>query len=213
MIQWIATVQEGNYLSGIAAMNDLIAMFPRDKHLYYLAANWLMGEQGYEQAHHLLHKALEIDPDYAAALNDLAYVHAHNREFEEAIAAMDRYAALLPREPSPQDTYAEISRMARIARNQLEELAGTNRNRVIQECWHGAAGEVLAAQGKFKDAIPELEEDKDNPATLALLIKEYGEAGEVDKGKGAEGRLRTTNMPTTERALAASNAWGKATGK
>src|SRR3974390_625099 len=33
LIQWIANVQEGNYVAGIAAMNDMLAMFPRDPHL------------------------------------------------------------------------------------------------------------------------------------------------------------------------------------
>src|SRR5215813_1182531 len=112
MIRWVALIAEGKYLDGIAAMNDMIAMFPRDKHVYYLAANWLMGVQGHEQAHHLLHKALEIDPEFAPALNNLAYLHAHDREFGEALEAMDRYAALLPKEPNPQDSYGEILRMA-----------------------------------------------------------------------------------------------------
>src|SRR5882762_8672500 len=74
LVRWIATTQEGNFLEGIAAMNDMIAMFPRDKHVYYLAANWLMGVQGHEQAHHLLHKALDIDAEFAPALNNLAYL-------------------------------------------------------------------------------------------------------------------------------------------
>src|SRR6201982_3331777 len=43
MIQWIANVQEGNYIAGISAMNDMLAMFPKDKHLLYLDGNWPMG--------------------------------------------------------------------------------------------------------------------------------------------------------------------------
>jgi len=370
MIQWIVMVQEGHFLDGIAAMNDMISMFPHDKHVYYVAANWLMGVQGNEQAHHLLHKALEIDPDYAPALNNLAYLHARNREFTEALQAMDRYAALLPKEPNPQDSYGEILRMAgrfdgalehyraalkvdasfntsqvgladtyalmgdqerarqeydkavdnepdhanrfdyrmqkaitwvreknyveadrqlwrvsveahgqsyelqeaqalrrmaqyaaddakalerlasaedalthrhnlspsdrdeelaRILRlratrllqagnpdasqaalNQLEQLAAGNRDRVIQECWHGAAGEMLAAQGKFKEAVPELEEDQDNPETLALLVRAYKETGAADKSQATADRLRTTNMPSLEQARAASVARDKA---
>lgn len=361
MIQWIAGTQEGNDLAGIAAMNDMLAMFPRDKHLYYVAADWLMGEQGEEQAGRLLHKALEIDPDFAPALNDLAYVYARGRQFDAALQAMDRYVKLLPKEPNPQDSYAEISRMAgrfeaalehyraalaidpnfnssqvglgdtyalmgeqeqarkeydnaiqqepdpatrfdyfmqkattwvrekryveadrefwraaaeahaqsyelqeaqalrrmaqyqadnevalerlasaeeslghrhnlsasihdqelahvlrlrvtrsmragkedaaRAALGRLEQMAASSRNRAIQLCWHGAAGERLMAQGKFKDAIPELEEDQDNPATLALLVEAYREVGAADKQRSAEERLRTTNLPTLEQAL------------
>jgi tetratricopeptide (TPR) repeat protein len=112
MIEWIAKVQEGDFLGGISAMNDMLEMFPKDKHLLYLAGNWLMGENGTDQAQRLFEKALAIDKNFPAALNDLAYVDARNRQFDKAFAAMDRYVALLPKEPNPQDSYGELSRMA-----------------------------------------------------------------------------------------------------
>lgn len=370
MVQWITNVEEGNYLDGVAAMNDMIAMFPRDKHVYYLAANWLMGVQGNEQAYHLLRKALEIDPDFAPVLNDLAYLYARNHEFDEALKAMDHYAALLPQEPNPQDSYGEILRMAgrfdgalehyraalaidpgfnssqlglgdtyalmgdqeharqeydkavtkepnqanrfdyrmqkaitwvreknyteadrelwrisveahaqsyelqeaqalrrmaqyaaddklalerlataedalthrqnlspsdrdeelahilrlqaarlvhasradtaQAALNRLGQLASGNRSSVIQECWHGAAGEMLVAQSNFKEAIPELEEDQDNPESLALLAKAYKEAGAGEKSRATEERLKSMNMPSLEQALSASGPREKA---
>ena len=46
-----------------------------------------------------MEKALAIDKNFPAALNDLAYVGARNREFDKAFAAMDRYVALLPKNP------------------------------------------------------------------------------------------------------------------
>ncbi|HUO25948.1 MAG TPA: tetratricopeptide repeat protein, partial [Candidatus Aquilonibacter sp.] len=112
MIEWIVKVQESDYIGGIAAMNDMLEMYPKDKHLLYLAANWLMGENGDEQAQVLLEKALAIDKNFPAALNDLAYVDARNRHFNKALAAMDRYVTLLPKEPNPQDSYGELDRMA-----------------------------------------------------------------------------------------------------
>jgi len=112
MVGWIAKVQQGNFIEGISLMNDLIEMYPKDKHLLYLAANWLMGENGTDQAQRLLEKALAIDRNFPAALNDLAYVEARNRQFDKAFAAMDRYVALLPKEPNPHDSYGELLRMA-----------------------------------------------------------------------------------------------------
>ena len=112
MVSWIVKVQEGDFMGGIAAMNDMLEMYPKDKHLYYLAGNWLMGENGNEQAQRLFEKALVIDKNFPAALNDFAYVAAHDRQFPKAFAAMDRYVALLPNEPNPQDSYGEIKRMA-----------------------------------------------------------------------------------------------------
>ena len=112
MIAWISKVQEGDFLGGITAMNDMLEMYPRDKHLLYLAGNWLMGENGDDQAQRFMEKALAIDKNFPAALNDLAYVEARHREFAKAFAAMDRYVVLLPKEPNPQDSFGELKRMA-----------------------------------------------------------------------------------------------------
>jgi tetratricopeptide (TPR) repeat protein len=112
MIAWIVKVQEGDFIGGISAMNDMLEMYPKDKHLFYLAGNWLMGEEGTEQAGKMMEKALAIDKNFPAALNDLAYVDAQNRQFAKAFVAMDRYVALLPKEPNPQDSYGELLRMA-----------------------------------------------------------------------------------------------------
>ncbi len=112
MIAWIVKVQEGDYLGGITAMNDLLELYPHDKHLLYLAGNWLMLENGDQQAQHIMENALAIDKNFPAALNDLAYLYARNRQFDKAFPAMDRYVALLPKEPNPQDSYGELKRMA-----------------------------------------------------------------------------------------------------
>src|SRR5205807_994885 len=112
MVAWIGKVQEGDFIGGISAMTCLLEMYPRDKHLLYLAANWLMAENGDDQAQRLLEKALRIDKNFPAALNDLAYVDARHQQFAKALAAMERYVALLPKEPNPQDSYGELLRMA-----------------------------------------------------------------------------------------------------
>lgn len=112
MIAWISKVQQGDFISGISSMNDMLELYPKDKHVLYLAANWLMGENGSDQAESLLKKALAIDKNFPAALNDLAYVDARNRKFDQALAAMDRYVVLLPNEPNPQDSYGELLRMS-----------------------------------------------------------------------------------------------------
>src|SRR5207302_8127874 len=91
MVAWISEVQEGDFIGGITAMNDMLEMYPRDKHLLYLAGNWLMGENGDDQAERFMQKALTLDKNFPAALNDLAYVEARHREFDNAFAAMDRY--------------------------------------------------------------------------------------------------------------------------
>lgn len=120
MVAWIWKVQEGDFIGGITAMNDMLEMYPRDKHLLYLAGNWLMAENGDDQAEHFFQKALAIDKNFPAALNDLAYVEARHRHFAKAFDAMDRYVGLLPNEPNPQDSYGELKRMAGDFENSLK---------------------------------------------------------------------------------------------
>ena len=76
LIRWLAGAQENDYLPAISAMNDLLAKYPRDQRLAYLAGDWLMKQQRYEQAVTVLERALALFPDYAAALNDVAYGYA-----------------------------------------------------------------------------------------------------------------------------------------
>jgi len=112
LIRWLADAQEDNYLPAIAAMNDLLAMFPDDHRLAFLAGDWLTLQQRYEQATVVLQHALALYHDYPAALNDIAYTYAFAGDFDKAFAEMERYAALEPDEPNPHDSYGEILRMA-----------------------------------------------------------------------------------------------------
>ena len=370
MIQWIANVQEGNFIPGIAAMNDMLAMYPKDKRLLYLAGNWLMAENVNAPAETMLEKALAIDKNYPAALNDIAYVYARNRQFDKAFKAMDRYVAVLPNEPNPHDSYGELLRMAgnfegalhhyrmalkidpdfvtsqlglgdtyalmgnqqqarieydkaiqkapspadrldytmqkaltlvredqlaeadkafadvaekahtddlpleeaqahrrmaeyqgddlvalkhletaesvlqqgksisesdreeeksRILRHRViranhsgnQELAATtlhelekmanvdSRNAVIQSSYHAAAGAVLMSQQKYAEAIPQLEEDEDDPFSMQLLSQAYSQTEANEKMHLLEAKLRGTNVPTLEQALVVPAARSK----
>jgi tetratricopeptide (TPR) repeat protein len=112
LIQWITSVKENKFVAGISAMNDMQEMFPKDKRLAFLAGNWMMGQNSYEQAQKTLERALAIDKNYPPVLNDLAYCYAYSRKFPQAFEVMDRYVAVLPNLPNPQDSYAEILRMS-----------------------------------------------------------------------------------------------------
>src|SRR5580693_7740445 len=68
LIRWLADAQENDYLPAIAAMNDLLTKYPQDAKLAYLAGNWLIQQQRYEQAIGVLERAVALNPDYAAAL-------------------------------------------------------------------------------------------------------------------------------------------------
>jgi tetratricopeptide (TPR) repeat protein len=112
LIRWMAGAQEGNYVPAIAAMNDLLGRYPQDQRLTFWAGAWFLNQQRYGQAILVLERALTLNPDYPAALNELAYAYAYSGDFGKAFGAMDRYVALQPNEPNPHDSYGELLRMA-----------------------------------------------------------------------------------------------------
>jgi len=58
MIAWIVKVQEGDFIGGISAMNDMLEMYPKDKASVLSGpANWLMGEEGADQAGRMMGKS------------------------------------------------------------------------------------------------------------------------------------------------------------
>ncbi|HKD03843.1 MAG TPA: tetratricopeptide repeat protein [Terriglobales bacterium] len=111
LIRWLGEVQEDNYVPAIAAMNDLLARYPRDKRLLFLAGRWLVHQERYSQGIVILERAVALDADYPAALNELGYAYAYSGDFEKGIAAMERYVDLEPDQPNPHDSYGEILRL------------------------------------------------------------------------------------------------------
>jgi tetratricopeptide (TPR) repeat protein len=112
LIAWFDGVRENEYLSGIAAMNDLLQQYPQDKHLLVWAGSWLFHQKEYELAQERLEQAAAIDPDFASPLNDLGYIYAYLGDYHHALQVMQHYVALLPGQPNPEDSYAEILRIA-----------------------------------------------------------------------------------------------------
>jgi tetratricopeptide (TPR) repeat protein len=112
LISWLSGVQEDNYVPAIVAMNDLLSQFPGDQQLAFLAGRWLVDQERYAQSIVVLERAVALEPDYPAALNELAYAYAFSGDFDKGIAAMDRYLALQPDQPNPHDSYGEILRLA-----------------------------------------------------------------------------------------------------
>src|SRR5215469_12362001 len=112
MVRWVAGIHENNYVDGISAMNDLLALYPNDKRLNFLVGYWLYKQDQYDFAEKLTLKALQVDPDYATAYNQLGYLYSRRGEYDKAIEATGKYVKLLPNEPNPHDSYGEMLRLS-----------------------------------------------------------------------------------------------------
>ena|ERR1700694_3053589 len=111
IIDWLSDSSKGQWIPAIQAMNDLQNTYKNHREIAWLSGMWLTNQQQWGRAIEMYRRAIEIDGNFADAWNSVAYCYARTRDFEKAFAAMKRYTGLLPREPNPQDSFAEISRM------------------------------------------------------------------------------------------------------
>jgi tetratricopeptide (TPR) repeat protein len=113
VIDWLANSSQAHSIPAIQAMNEALEKYPQDKHLRWLAGWWLLVDHNQSQrAVAMFERVMQIDPKFADAYNEAAYCYARMGNFDKAFANIKRYTELVPNEPNPQDTFAEISRMA-----------------------------------------------------------------------------------------------------
>jgi Flp pilus assembly protein TadD len=113
IIDWLANASQAKWVPAIQAMNEALTTYPHDKHLHWLAGWWLQLDQNQSQrAVAMFERVMQIDPKFADAYNEAAYCYARQGDMDKAFADIKRYTELVPNEPNPQDSFAEISRMA-----------------------------------------------------------------------------------------------------
>ena len=90
-----------------------------------------------------------------------------------------------------------------LAHTTLAQLAKLNDSddNIIQTEYEAASGALLFAAHKYKQSIPHLEQDTDNPLSLRLLASAYRRSGDVEGEKHIDGKLASVNDPTLEQAL------------
>jgi len=110
VIQWFQDAADHQLIPAITSMNDVLHKYPHDRWLVFLANSWLMAQTQYERAAAVYENSgITNSP---GLINNAAYTYANMRDFSKAFSLMDKYIALMPKDPNPQDSYAEILRMA-----------------------------------------------------------------------------------------------------
>ena len=99
----------------------------------------------------VLEEIVRLDDRQAFAYNMLAYAYASEGDLPRALAALDRYAALLPpNDPNPIDSRGDVLAV----NGRLEEgIAAYRRNQELNPTWFGMAANKIALiylhQGKY----------------------------------------------------------------
>jgi serine/threonine protein kinase/Flp pilus assembly protein TadD len=104
-----ASAVENNHEKAAQFLTKIVQMYPQEKDAYLLLGMYYSSYQGAPaQGVQYLQKALELDPGFPEAINQLAYIYAARGDFEEAVKYLKRYAATQPGDPNPFDSMAEI---------------------------------------------------------------------------------------------------------
>ena len=145
-------------------------------------------------------------PDYKDAVHHLkAAEHALNEGHAMSKSDREDQRALVLAVAAEKAAENKQMDVAAKAVQQLQTMAAGTRSSTIQVSYHAAAGAVLSEQGKYAEAIPHLEEDTENPASMLRLWTAYKQTGATEDARLMGAKLANLNEPTVEQALVVPN--------
>ncbi|MEJ2614145.1 MAG: tetratricopeptide repeat protein [Ignavibacteriaceae bacterium] len=86
----------------------LVTMYPDDERAHMLLGNFYYGQQNYQSAVEQYNKAAQIDSSFSLAYNMLGYGNRQLMNYDAAEKAFRKYIELIPNDPNPYDSYAEL---------------------------------------------------------------------------------------------------------
>jgi tetratricopeptide (TPR) repeat protein len=89
-------------------LEELATTYPLDPRAHFLLGFSQAGQQEFDAAIRSFTRATELDPEFSPAWNALGYAYRPLGRYEQAERAFKRYIALIPNEPNPYDSYAEL---------------------------------------------------------------------------------------------------------
>src|SRR5690349_4175437 len=89
-------------------LDKLAAAFPEDERVQFNLGGYYFGQQDYDEAIAHYKKATEIAPTYSVAYNLLGYSYRQRGDYSSAEEAFKKYIELIPNDPNPYDSYAEL---------------------------------------------------------------------------------------------------------
>ena len=108
IVKSLVAASENDQVAQASALKKLLAMYPKDPRAHTALANFLNGQQDFAGAAEHFEHATQIAPEWASAYNNLGYAYRSLDQLDKAKAAFEKYVELLPAEPNPQDSLAEL---------------------------------------------------------------------------------------------------------
>ncbi|MBA7660397.1 Serine/threonine-protein kinase PknD [subsurface metagenome] len=89
-------------------LKELVKKFPKEKRSRFDLGLECKERGLFNEAAGEFNQALELDPGYGNAINELAYNYSHMGNFEKAIEYFEKYSSVSPGDANPLDSMAEM---------------------------------------------------------------------------------------------------------
>ncbi|MDX6614736.1 MAG: hypothetical protein QOD75_3922 [Blastocatellia bacterium] len=169
-------------------LDQLVADYPNDERAQFNLGGYHFGQQEFPQAIEHYKKATELNPGFSNAFNLLGYAYRQNEEYGNAEQAFKKYIALIPKDPNPYDSYAELLlKMGRFDESirQYQKALAVEPNFINS---HFGIAANLMYQGKAALAIAELQKitmkarsDAERRTALFGKTVVYADSGDLAK--------------------------------
>jgi tetratricopeptide (TPR) repeat protein len=89
-------------------LQQLVAAHPDDERAHFNLGGYYFGQQEFPKAIEQYKKSAELNSSYSPVFNILGYAYRQNGDYANAEQAFKKYIELIPNDPNPYDSYAEL---------------------------------------------------------------------------------------------------------
>ncbi|MBI3181173.1 MAG: tetratricopeptide repeat protein [Myxococcales bacterium] len=148
-VEHLLTWRQGDWPTLREQRKRLLQLAPNDWRVHYELGIAAQDDQNFELAEGEYRLAIELNPAAAAPYSRLGYSLMSQGKFDEAIAALQKYAAQYPEEPNAQDTLGEAQlRAGKLADAEATFAKAAAMGSGFWQAWIGAAASRFF-QGNF----------------------------------------------------------------
>ena len=108
MIRALEAGTNGRPKQALDHLRALVSSFPDDERVHNLLGGFYFGRQEWQRAIAEYERATAINPAFSQPYNQLGYALRFLERYGEAEKAFQKYIELIPNEPNPHDSYAEL---------------------------------------------------------------------------------------------------------
>jgi tetratricopeptide (TPR) repeat protein len=98
----------GNAAKQREHLEKLVALYPKDERAQFALGTFYFGQQEYAKAIASYNATVSLAPEFSPTYNLLGYAQRQIENFDEAEKAFKKYTELIPNDPNPHDSYAEL---------------------------------------------------------------------------------------------------------